>query len=66
MAFEASADERETRGFISMTIMRPSFGLIANCTFEPPVSTPISRSTGDRGVAHDLVFTSVSVCDGRR
>ena len=45
MALEAKADERETRGFISITIMRPSTGLIANCTFEPPVSTPISRNT---------------------
>ena len=43
VAFDASADERETRGFISMTIMRPSFGLMANWTFDPPVSTPISR-----------------------
>ena len=43
VAFEASADERDTRGFISMINMRPSAGLIANCTFEPPVSTPISR-----------------------
>ena len=42
---DAKADERETRGFISITIMRPSTGLIENCTFDPPVSTPISRST---------------------
>ena len=39
----ASADERETRGFISITTMSPSFGLTANCTFDPPVSTPIAR-----------------------
>ena len=45
VALEANADERDTRGFISITIMRPSFGLIANCTLEPPVSTPISRRT---------------------
>src|SRR5918993_219491 len=44
VAFEASAEERDTRGFISITTMRPSSGLTANCTFEPPVSTPISRS----------------------
>ena len=43
VAFDASADERDTRGFISITISRPSFGLTANCTLEPPVSTPISR-----------------------
>ena len=30
VALEANADERETRGFISMTIMRPSTGLIEN------------------------------------
>ena len=40
VAFEASADERDTRGFISMTMIRPFFGLIANWMFEPPVSTP--------------------------
>ena len=45
VALDASADERETRGFISMTSRRPSLGLTANCTFEPPVSTPILRST---------------------
>ena len=45
VAFEASADERDTRGFISITIMRPSAGLIANWMLQPPVSTPTSRST---------------------
>jgi len=45
VALEASAEERDTRGFISMTSSRPSDGLTANCTFEPPVSTPILRST---------------------
>jgi hypothetical protein len=28
-----------------MTTSRPSLGLTANWTFEPPVSTPISRRT---------------------
>lgn len=32
-------------GFISMTIMRPLAGLMANWMLEPPVSTPISRMT---------------------
>ena len=50
VAFEANADERDTRGFISMTIMRPSSGLMANCTFEPPVSTPISRNTASEAL----------------
>ncbi len=39
------AEDRETRGFISMTTIRPVFGSIANWTLEPPVSTPISRRT---------------------
>ena len=33
----------EDLGFISMIIICPLSGLMANCTFEPPVSTPISR-----------------------
>ena len=41
VALEANADERLTRGFISMTIKRPVLGFTANCTLEPPVSTPI-------------------------
>ena len=45
VAFEASAEERDTRGFISMMMRRPSSGFTANCTFDPPVSTPISRNT---------------------
>ena len=48
VALDASAEERDTRGFISMTTMRPSSGLIANCTLEPPVSTPISRRMRSR------------------
>lgn len=43
MALEASAEERETRGFISMTMTRPSVGSIANWMLQPPVSTPTSR-----------------------
>ena len=56
VALEASADERETRGFISMTTIRPVAGSMANWTLEPPVSTPISRSTASEGVTHRLVF----------
>jgi hypothetical protein len=40
VAFDASADDRDTRGFISITMIRPFLGLIANWMFEPPVSTP--------------------------
>ena len=43
VAFEASAEERDVRGLISMITIRPSFGLWANWTFVPPM-TPI-RST---------------------
>ena len=50
--------------FISMTIMRPSSGLIANCTFEPPVSTPISRSTAIEALRRIWYSLSVSVCAG--
>ncbi len=64
VAFDASADERDTRGFISMTTMRPSFGLIANCTFEPPVSTPISRRIAIDALRISWYSLSVSVCAG--
>ena len=59
MAFEASAEERDTRGFISITTMRPSAGLRPNCTLEPPVSTPISRSTASE--ASRMIWYSLSV-----
>ncbi len=64
VAFEASAEERETRGFISMTIMRPFSGLTANCTLEPPVSTPISRSTASEASRMRWYSLSVSVSAG--
>ena len=64
VAFEASAEERDTRGFISITTMRPSSGLMANCTFEPPVSTPISRSTAIDASRMIWYSLSVSVCAG--
>src|SRR4030042_1398020 len=43
VALEARAEERETRGFISMMTILPSSGQIANWMLDPPVSTPISR-----------------------
>ena len=64
VALEASADERDTRGFISITTMRPSAGLIENCTLEPPVSTPISRSTASEALRRIWYSLSVSVCAG--
>ena len=45
MALEASAEERETRGFISITATSPFSGLTANWMFDPPVSTPTARIT---------------------
>ena len=59
VAFEASAELRETRGFISMTIIRPFSGLTANWMFEPPVSTPISRITAS--AASRMIWYSLSV-----
>jgi len=59
VAFEARAEERETRGFISMTVMRPLSGLTANWMFEPPVSTPISRMTAKE--ASRMTWNSRSV-----
>ena len=45
VAFDTRAELRETRGFISITRTSPFSGFIANCIFEPPVSTPISLIT---------------------
>ena len=46
-AAEVEAEDRETRGFISITTSLPVFGSCPNCTFDPPVSTPISRRTAN-------------------
>ena len=43
VALEASADERDTRGFISITSCSPVVGLTANWMLQPPAATPISR-----------------------
>src|SRR5919199_1928843 len=40
VALEASAEERDTRGFISISTISPVSGLTANWIFEPPVPTP--------------------------
>jgi hypothetical protein len=42
VALEARAELRETRGFISMTIIRPVLGSTANWMLQPPQVTPIS------------------------
>jgi hypothetical protein len=41
----ASAEERETRGFISITRSSPVPRSRANWMLEPPVSTPTARIT---------------------
>lgn len=64
MALEARADERETRGFISMTMTRPSSGLTANWMLQPPVSTPTSRITAMPMSRRVWYSRSVSVIDG--
>ena len=64
MAFEASADERDTRGFISITTIAPSTGFTANWMFEPPVSTPISRMIAIAASRISWYSRSVSVCAG--
>ncbi len=43
VALLARAELRETRGFISTTTISPVAGSTANCTLEPPVSTPTAR-----------------------
>src|SRR5205807_2266557 len=64
VALLASAELRETRGFISITVMRPFSGLMANCTFEPPVSTPTSRMIAAAASRIRWYSLSVSVCAG--
>ena len=43
VAFDASAELRDTLGFISMTSICPVVGCTANWMLQPPASTPISR-----------------------
>ncbi len=64
VALEASAEERDTRGFISMTTIRPSAGLTANWMLQPPVSTPTSRSTAMPRSRRCWYSRSVSVMAG--
>ena len=47
VAFDASADERETRGFISITRYSSVSGCTANCTLAPPVATPTARAVAN-------------------
>ena len=64
VAFDASADDRDTRGFISMMTCRPVTGSRANCTLEPPVSTPTRRMQANAASRIAWYSTSVSVWAG--
>ncbi len=64
MAFEASADDRDTRGFISITTSSPVSRFRANCTFEPPVSTPTARITAALASRSTWYSRSERVCAG--
>jgi hypothetical protein len=64
VALLASADERDTRGFISMTMTRPSRGSTANWMLQPPVSTPTARITSIAMSRSSWYSRSVSVIAG--
>ena len=64
MAFDASAEERETRGFISITSISPSAGFTANWMLQPPASTPISRMIAIAASRITWYSRSVSVIAG--
>ena len=64
VAFDASADERDTRGFISMMTRLPVAGSTANCTLEPPVSTPTRRRQAKASSRMAWYSTSVRVWAG--
>ena len=64
VAFDASADERETRGFISMTASSRLAGSYANCTFAPPVATPTARAQANAASRRRWYSASGSVCWG--
>ena len=64
VALEARALERDTRGFISITTMSPSSGLMANWMFEPPVSTPMRRMQAKAASRMRWYSTSDSVWAG--
>ena len=64
VALDASALDRDTRGFISMTIIRPVLGWTANWMLLPPVSTPISRMMAFAWSRIRWYSLSLSVCCG--
>ena len=64
VAFDARAEERDTRGFISMISRRPVAGSTANCTLDPPVSTPTRRRQAKASSRMAWYSTSVRVWAG--
>mmetsp|Transcript_10712 Transcript_10712/g.39666 ORF Transcript_10712/g.39666 Transcript_10712/m.39666 type:complete len:223 (-) Transcript_10712:740-1408(-) len=64
VALDASAEERDTRGFISMIINSPSAGFTAIWTLLPPHSTPISRMISTEASRKRWYSLSVRVCAG--
>ena len=64
VALEASAELRETRGFISMTTTSPVSGFTANWQLLPPVSTPILRMIALEASRSSWYWASVSVSAG--
>ncbi len=64
VAFDASADDRLTRGFISMTTMSPVVGSTANWMLLPPVSTPTRRMHANAASRISWYSTSDSVWAG--
>ncbi len=64
VALEASAELRETRGFISITSISPSAGFTANWMLHPPASTPISRMIAMAASRIRWYSRSVSVIAG--
>ena len=60
-----SADERDTRGLISMAIISSfSSGLTANCTLHPPANFPMERIILDCHSTH-LLISSIRKRHGR-
>jgi hypothetical protein len=64
VAFDASALERLTRGFISMTTISPVAGSTANWMLDPPVSTPMRRMQAKAASRMRWYSTSERVCAG--
>ena len=56
VAFEASAELRETRGFISMITMRPVFGVDGELHVRAAGIHADLAQAADGAVAHHLVF----------